>query len=169
MERRNNINMKRIKYIFVVLILISLSVHFYQNYIYYKLPYNPLAELDSDPPISCYFTEYRSDSDIIRSSHDLNTNNLVFNYFRDLNLIPLKKHANRDEIFEHTDDTYFSYMLQFGQSKNYRIFIDEIWPDNLTILNIRSNKRYFPDGYYKIVDSKFDYTYVNDLIINSEQ
>ena len=47
------------------------------------------------------------------------------------------------------------------------IYISEIYLDDLTIVSIRSNIPKFRNGYYKIIDSKFDYEYINDLITNS--
>ncbi len=48
------------------------------------------------------------------------------------------------------------------------IFINEIYLDNLTILSIRSDRQRFKNGYYKIIDGKFDYKHINDLIANSK-
>jgi len=87
-------------------------------------------------------------------------------------LIPLKKETNKEEIFKHDNDINFSYRLRFRPPKPsayYYITIDEIWLDNLSVLCIRSNKPGFHDGYYKIIDSKFDYKYVNDLINTSQK
>ena len=153
-----------------MLLLFFLLIYFYQNYIYYKIPYNPLVELITDTPTSCYLKEYHPNNKMIdKSSHNLKSNTLISKYFKDLNLIPLKKEANRNEIFNHKNDTHFSYMLKIGPSPNYNVFISEIWLDNLSILSIRSDKLGFNNnGYYKIIDTKFDYKYVYDLITNSQ-
>ncbi|MBB6218871.1 hypothetical protein HNQ80_005046 [Anaerosolibacter carboniphilus] len=161
--------MKKFKYLFSVLLFVLL-IYFYQNHIYYLIPYNPLKGT-ADNPYSCHFDLNYSDGVLTKVSHNLNSNTLIFKYFSDLNLIPLKKAANKEEIFEHKNDIHFSYRFRFGpptSPKYYYIFINEIWLDNLSILSIRSNKPGFHNGYYKIIDSKFDYKYVNDLITNSQ-
>ncbi|RKD31184.1 hypothetical protein BET03_03390 [Thermohalobacter berrensis] len=163
--------MKKIKYLFTVLILSVLLVNLYQNYIYYLIPYNPLEDI-TDNPYSCHFTLNYSNGGITNASYNLNTNTLIFKYFSDLNLIPLKEETNKEEIFEHESDINFSYRFRFRPPKpstHYYITIDEIWLDNLSVLFIRSNKPGFHDGYYKIIDSKFDYKYVNDLINTSQK
>lgn len=134
----------------------------------YKIPYNPLVELTTDTPSSCYFKEYHSNNMITKSSHNLNNNTLIFKYFSDLNLIPLKGKANLNEIYKHNNDIYFSYTLKFGPPSDNNVFISEIWLDNLSILSIGSDKPGFRNGYYKIINSKFDYKYAYDLITNSQ-
>lgn len=129
------------------------------------MPYNPLTEISEDIE-GCYFKEYHSNYMVSETSHNSNINDLIFEYFRNLKLIPLKR--GNEEIYKHETDIYFSYTFKLDSSPNYSIFISEIWLDNLTVISIRSNKPGFRPGYYKISDSKFDYTYVNDLIINSE-
>lgn len=160
--------MKKFKYLFIVLILFCLSMYFYKNYIYYKIPYNPLAKLSEDTPSGCYFTESHSNNDIQKFSHNLDYNALIYKYFRGLDLIPLKEKTNFNEIYKHNTDIHFSYMLEFGAPSYSKVFIDEIWLDNLTILSIRSDIPGFHTGYYKILGSKFDYKYVNDLITDSQ-
>ncbi|SHK61500.1 hypothetical protein [Paramaledivibacter caminithermalis] len=163
--------MKKIKYLFIVLILYVLLANLYQNYIYYLIPYNPLEDI-TDNPYSCHFTINYSNDGITNASYNLNTNTLIFKYFSDLNLIPLKEETNKEEIFKHDNDINFSYRFRFHPPKSsayYYITIDEIWLDNLSVLYIRSNKPGFHNGYYKIIDSKFDYKYVNDLINTSQK
>ncbi len=160
--------MRKLKYLLYAIILFFSLLSFYRNYIFYQIPYNPLVGLTHDTPMSCYFTEYHPDDEVTGSSHSLENNTLIFKYFRDLNLIPLKKEANIDEIFKHTNDIHLSYTLKFDSSPNYvYIYISEIYLDDLTIVSIRSNIPKFRNGYYKIIDSKFDYEYINDLITNS--
>jgi hypothetical protein len=140
-------------------------MYFYKNYIYYKIPYNPLVKLLKDAPSSCYVTESHLNNEMDKSSHNLDHNTLIFKYFRGLNLIPLKEKTNFNEIYKHNTDIRFSYMLKFGPPSYSEVFISEIWLDNLTILSIRSDVPGFRTGYYKILG---DYKYVNDLITDSQ-
>lgn len=161
----------KLKYVFIAIVLLLLSIFMYQNYIYYKIPYNPLSELDSDTPSGFHFTEnHPHPNDTINmSSHNLNTNRLIFKYFSNLNLVPLKEKSNLDEIHKHEKDIYYSGMFKFDTPSNFKVFINEIYLDNLTVLSIRSNKPGFVNGYYKIMDNKFDYKYINELITNSQK
>ncbi len=162
--------MKRIKYLLCILLFVSLLIYFYLNYIYYLIPYNPLNNI-GDNPYSCHFDLNNSDGvSTTKASDNLNNNTLIFKYFSDLNLKPLKKstNTNREEIFEHKNDINFSYRFRFDPPTYYYIYINEIWLDNLSVLSIRSNKPGLHNGYYKIIDSKFDYKYVNDLITLSQ-
>jgi hypothetical protein len=162
--------MKKFKYLFIVLILFFLLIYFYQNHIYYLIPYNPLEDI-TDNPTSCHFDLNHSNGVSTKASHNLNNNILIFKYFSDLNLIPLKEKINKEEIYKHKTNIHFSYSFRFSPQTSptyYYIFIKEIWLDNLSILSIRSNKPGFHNGYYKIIDSKFDYRYVNDLITISQ-
>lgn len=160
--------MKKFKYLVLVLVLVFLSVYLYQNHIYYKIPYNPL-DVITDTPYSCHFTlDYSNGEWSTKASRNLNNNALIFKYFSDLNLTPLKIESNKEEIFEHKNGINFSYRFRLGPPTYYYIVIDEIWLDNLSILHIRSSKPRSHNGYYKIIDSKFDYKYVNNLITNSQ-
>lgn len=160
------VNMKKIKYLFIVLILLSLLTYLYENHIYYLIPYNPLAELDPDTLITCNL-RFNGDSKI--KNHNPNNNALIFKYLRDLKLIPLNldKKINRDKVLKHNYNTYYSYALEFGPP-TYYVHIDDIWLDNPTFVYIGSNRFGFRDGYYQIIDSKFDYMYINELINNSQ-
>lgn len=60
-------------------------------------------------------------------------------------------------------------MFKFDKPTNFKVFINEIYLDNLTVLSIRSNKPGFNNGYYKIMNNKFDYKYINELITNSQK
>ncbi|MBU5675906.1 hypothetical protein KQI88_05720 [Alkaliphilus sp. MSJ-5] len=164
--------MKKFKYIFIALILLFLATFIYQHYIYYKIPYNPLVELDSDTLNGFHFSENHPhpNDTIKKSTHNLNTTTRIFEYFSDLNLVPLKEKSNWDEIHNH-GDIYYSGMFEFETSPTRygtEVHINEIWLDNLTILWISSPRPKFKDGYYKIIDDKFDYEYINDLITNSQ-
>jgi len=158
--------MKKFKYLFIALIFSVLLVYLYQNHIYYLIPHNPLDELATDTLATCYL---RVNGDIEKRSQNLNNNALIFKYLSDLNLIPvnLKNKTHRDEIFKHDYNNYYSYGLKFG-SPTYYVHINEIWLDNPTFMYIGSSRPSFRSGYYKIIDSKFDYMYVNKLINDSE-
>lgn len=158
--------MKKIKFIFIVLILFSLSIYFYQNFIYYKIPYNPLGRFVKDTPSGCDFQECHSNNMIDKFSHNLDNNALIFKYFSSLKLIPLKEKTNLKEIYKHNTDIYFSYTFNLGPPSYNYVYISEIWLDNLSTLSIRSDSPGFHNGYYKILNSKFDYKYVNGLITN---
>ncbi|SKC85440.1 hypothetical protein [Maledivibacter halophilus] len=159
--------MKKIKCLFILLIFSILLVYFYENHIYYLIPYNPLDELDSDTLVTCY-VRVNGDSKI--KSHNPNNNALIFKYLRNLNLRPLNlnKKENRDKFLKHNYNTYYSYKLEFGPP-TYYVHIDDIWLDNPTFVYIGSSKLGFRNGYYKIIDSKLDYMYVNELINDSKK
>lgn len=160
--------MKRLKYLFYVLILFLL-LNFYQNYIFYRIPYNPLAELSTDIPTKFYLNLNGPNGvTLSKSSYNLDDNTLIFDYFEKLNLIPLKEKRHRDEIYKHDTESYYSCGFRFGDLKYSFVYITEVYLDDLTVLSIRSDIPKFKNGYYKIIDSKFDYEYINS-ILNSSQ
>lgn len=155
------------KYILAILLLLSILPNIYQNYIYYKIPTNPLMEINEDNLVKCYFTDDSSDLSIDKSIDNVKNNTLIFEYFCSLKLVPLNEKRNKDEIYKHLNSTFFSYGFNF-ENPSYYIFINEIWLDNLTILSIRSNKLNFKEGYYKIIDTEFDYNYINGLFYETK-
>ncbi|WP_202709969.1 hypothetical protein [Sporosalibacterium faouarense] len=74
-----------------------------------------------------------------------------------------------DEIYKHENDIYYSGMFQFDIPSSFEVYINEIYLDDLTIISIRLNKPGFNNGYYKILDNKFDYEYINKLIIDYQK
>lgn len=160
---------KKIKYLLYVVILFFLLLSLYQNYIFYKIPYNPLTELSIDPPAKFYLTLNGSTGTTLsKKSYNLDNNAVILKYFSDLNLIPLKEKRHEDEIYKHETKSYYSCGFRFGDLRYNFIFITEIYLDNLTILSIRSDIPKFKNGYYKIIDSKFDYEYINGILDNSQ-
>lgn len=160
---------KLIKYLFIVLILFLLSTSLYENYIFYKIPYNPFIEFATDTLGSFYFSENHPDNVVSKSSHNSNTNEYIFKYFSDLKLIPLKEDENREEIYEHKKNIYFSGMFRIDSPPYGNIHINEIYLDNLTILRISSDRLGFKDGYYRIKGDKFDYKYIKDLMSKEDR
>jgi len=159
--------MKKYVHLIFLLVLILLSVYIYQNYVFYKIPYNPIAEYSVENLSSFYITKNLSNGEgITIKSNDLDTCNKILKYFRELKLIPLKNKTASNENFTEEDSIFFTGMLTFGQSD--KVYISDLMLDNLTILYISSSISDFHDGYYKIIDSKFDYNYIFDLIAQAE-
>lgn len=157
--------MKKFKYLIFLLILVLLSLYIYQNYIYYKIPYNTIAEYSTETLSSFHITKNLSDGEgVTAKSNDINACNKILKYFSELKLLPLKDKAAWNESFNQESSTYFTGMLSFNQSDE--VYISDILLDNLTILRISSNIPGFHEGYYKIIGSKFDYNYIYDLISN---
>lgn len=100
--------------------------------------------------------------------HEMDTCDLVLEYLCDLKLIPLKDNKAQKMISDKEHDTYLTGMLKFTESEE--IFIKDIYTDNPTVLYINSaNSRSKREGYYKIVDSTFDYNYIFELISETEE
>ncbi len=160
--------MKRYKFLIFLLILGLLSLYIYHNYVYYKIPYNPIAEYSTETLSSFHITENLSNGEeITAKSNELNTCNKILKYFSELKLLPLKDKTAWNENFSQENSTYFTGMLSFSQS--YKVYISDIVLDNLTILHISSNIPGFREGYYKIIGSKFEYNYIYDLISNQTE
>lgn len=60
--------MKKVKYILIILLLVILSTSFYENFIFYRIAYNPFAKLDPDSLVGFHFTENHPDNDITKIS-----------------------------------------------------------------------------------------------------
>ena len=160
-------DMKKFKYLLIVLILVFLSLYLYQNYIYYKIPYNPISKYAATPSGFHITKNLPNGEEVSVKSHDVDACNKALKYFSDLKLVPLKNKAAWNENSKQKSQTYFSGMFEFTQSNS--LSINEIYLDNLTILYISSDKPGFHNGYYKIVGSEFDYKYIYDLIDNSKE
>jgi len=159
--------MKRFKYLTLALVLVFLLVFFYQNYVYYKIPYNPINKYSSETLTSFHITKnLPNNEEISKKTHDLNTCKLILKYFSNLQLTPIKDKLALDALSIQGNETYFTGMLEFNQSE--KIFLKDIFLEDLTVLYISSDTPGFHEGYYKITDSKFDYNYIFDLISNSE-
>lgn len=156
--------MKKIKYLIIVVIVLCLSISLYKNYIYYKIPHNPFDDVDTEIPLKFYFEANNSVDDETKISGDLETSIIAFKYFKNLELLPIKS----DETPEYHQDTYFSGRFKFSESFEEDIIISDIYLENLTVLYVSSDRPGFKDGYYKIINGKFDYEYINDLMDNKE-
>ena len=161
-----DIIVRKIKYIFIIAILLFLSICLYKNYIYYKLPYNPISHYATTSNGFYITKNLPNGKEISLKTHDLNTCNLIFKYFSGLNLIPLKNKLALASINKQKYQAYFSCAFGFNNSEN--LFIDEIYINNLNVIYLSSSKSGFNRGYYKIIDSKFNYNYINRLITNSK-
>lgn len=96
---------------------------------------------------------------------DTNTCDLVLEYFSDLKLVPIKDKAAY-EMFKYENSTFYTGMLTFNESD--KILISDISIDSPNLLHISSSIDGFESGYYKIVDSTFDYNYIYNLISETE-
>ena len=165
-------NKSKFKYILIAVILLFGGVLIYQNYLYYIIPHNPLAEIDHEvTPTSFYFSENdRNDGETTTvSTQELDTTTRIFEYLSNLNLVPLNKKSNEEKFYS-DENIYYSGMFRFKPSSTTdgtEVHINEIYIDNLSVLHISSRKRGFEDGYYEIVDDQFDYEYIKELIANS--
>lgn len=159
--------LKKVKCLFFLVISLFCSLSIYKNYIFYKIPYNPLVQLSTNSPTSFYFDLNTPDGETLsKSSHKLEDTALIFKYFNELHLIPLKEKKHREEIHGDLASSYYSCGFKFNDLKQNFIFINEIYLDDLTILSIRSDIPKIKNGYYKIIDSKFDYKYINSILNN---
>jgi hypothetical protein len=156
--------MKSIKYLVFMIGLIFLLVSLYQNFIYYKIPFNPINEFVNESLVHFHITENLPNGEGVNTKcDDPDTCGLILDYFSNLKLIPLKDKAAREVLSKQGNETYLTGMLEFNQSM--KILISDIYLDNRTVIRISSPLAGFKgEGYYKIVDSKFDYNYIINLI-----
>ncbi|MCG3088938.1 hypothetical protein [Sporosarcina cyprini] len=85
--------MKKITYvIFATGILLLLAIFIYQNFIYYKIPFNPIKEYASESLVDFRLTKNLSGGETVSAkSQQSSTCNLISDYFSELKLIPLKE------------------------------------------------------------------------------
>lgn len=156
--------MKKNKYIIIALVCILLSPFLYKYFLYYKIPNNPLVKLSSDA-VSCSFTEIKYDPEEYK--HHFNYHSLdcsvIFNYLKDLKLKPLKNEDYSSVYDIIKPDYYYSIKLSEPDWK-YDLNI-KLWLKDLSVIYINCNKPGFKSGFYKLIDSEFDYKYLNDLIL----
>ncbi|MFC5604556.1 hypothetical protein [Sporosarcina koreensis] len=159
--------MRKIKYLTFAIIIVLLSLYLYENFIYYRFPFNPIKEYTSEPNIDFYFSRNLPNGEgITTKCQHANTCGLVLEYLSDLNLMPLKDNAAQG-MLKYGNVTYFTGMLKFNESD--KIFISDISIDTPNILRIYSPINGFKGGYYKIMDSKFDYNYIYNLTGDTEE
>ncbi|QTM98461.1 hypothetical protein ERJ70_03620 [Sediminibacillus dalangtanensis] len=161
--------MKRLKYLAFALGIIFLSVYLYQNFIYYMIPFNPIEEYATESTVDFHLTQNLSDGEEVNAkSHDQKTCNLILEYLSNLKLKPLKHKDARNALAKKENETYLTGMLKFDQSRE--IFISDLFLDDPDVLHISSSTAGFKgEGYYKIVDSTFDYDYIINLIGKEEK
>lgn len=162
------IKMKKIKYLAFAIVIVLLSIYLYQSFIYDKIPFNPIKEYTSESLVDFHITQNLPDGESVSAkSHEPDTCDLALEYLSNLKLIPLKEKKTREMLSDKENDTYLKGMLKFNQSGE--IFISEIYTDDTTVLYISSPIAGFKgEGYYKIVDSTFDYNYIFELISDTE-
>lgn len=161
------VEMKKFKYIFFILILVLLSRYLYKNYIYYKIPYNPISRYKTVPNGFHITKNLPNGKDTTLITHNLKDCKLILQYFSGLKLIPLNYDSALTSINKHKNQPYFTCAFDFNESEY--LFVDEIYIGNLNIIYISSNKPGFNRGYYKIIDSKFNYNYINKLTTGSQK
>lgn len=142
------------KKIIILIILIFLSIFIYNNYIYYKIPYNPIAKYSPNDP-SSFSIEKRftnGESSMMFTKRNSKYNKIILEYFSNLELVPIKNmNISLDQI-------YFINFIEFDFSKY--IIIRNIFIENLNIIYISSNIDGLNSGYYKIINSEFDYEFI---------
>ncbi|WP_371069445.1 hypothetical protein [Sediminibacillus sp. JSM 1682029] len=161
--------MKRLKYLAFALGIIFLSVYLYQHFIYYMIPFNPLEEYATESPVDFHLTHNLSDGEEINAkTHDQKTCDLILEYLGNLELKPLKDKDARNALAKKENEGYITGMLKLDQSRE--IFISDLFINDPDVLHISSSIAGFKgEGYYKIVDSTFDYDYIMELIGNEEE
>lgn len=155
--------MKKNKYVVLALACILLSPFFYKYYLNYVIPYNPLAKIDSKAT-SCSVSKFEKSSynPVNMSSSHMYDCSVIYNYLSNLKLKPLK-YNNYSTNYDILKADY-RYLLNFPQPDLYEDLSIFVWKKDLSIIYIDSNNAGFKDGYYKIVDSEFDYEYINELV-----
>ncbi len=161
--------MKKMKYFVLALGIIFLSVYLYQHFIYYMIPFNPIEEYAAESPDDFHITQNLPDGEKVNAkSHDQKTCDLILEYLSNLKLKPLKDKDARNALAKKENEAYITGMLKLDQSRE--IFISDLFIDDPDVLYISSSIAGFNgEGYYKIVDSTFDYDYIIDLIGNQEE
>lgn len=160
--------MKKIKYLFITLTFIFFATIIYQNYIYYTISNNSLSKRSVEP-ITCSVTDYNpnlSENNSENSKFENTSNSkdcsAIFKYLKDLNLKPMK---SKDFDYS-TMNLRYDIRLDSPDNDNLTILV---WLDDLSSIYIDSEKPDLPRGYYKIINSEFNYKYINNLIANSEE
>lgn len=161
--------MKKMKYLAFLIVIILLSIYLYQSFIYYKIPFNPIKEYTSESLVDFHITQNLPNGESVSvESHESHTCDLVLKYLSNLKLTPLKEKKAQNMISDKENVTYITGMLKFNQPGE--IFIKDIYTDDPTVLYISSPIAGFKrEGYYKIVDSSFDYKYIFDLLSDTEE
>ncbi|MFJ7973739.1 hypothetical protein [Psychrobacillus sp. NPDC096389] len=161
--------MNKIKYLVFAIAIALLSIYLYQNFIYYQIPFNPIKEYVSESMVDFHITQNLPNGESVSvKCHEPDTCDLVLEYLSDLKLIPLKDKKAQKMISDKEHDTYLTGVLKFTESEE--IFIKDIYIDDPTVLYISSaNSGFKREGYYKIVDSTFDYNYIFELISKTEE
>lgn len=157
------------RYLFIVLTLSFLLLILYKNEISHKVPLNPLVNYSAESLQSIVLEEYHLENNEYKyeTSTDSKTNELIFEYFRDLKLKPIK--WDKLEIDDESKlDIRISAIFSFGEYSQDRIFINDIFLNNPVYLRISSNNPEFESraGYYRIIDEEFDYEYIDYLMKN---
>lgn len=161
--------MKKVKYLVIAIGVIILTVYIYNNFIYYKVPFNPITEYANESLVDFHITKNLDNGEKISSySHDPDTNDAILEYFSSLKLTPLTDKDARKVFSDNGNKSYITGMLKFKQSGE--IFISDIFIENPNVIYISSPIDEFKgEGYYKFVDSKFDYKYIINLIDNTKE
>ncbi len=158
----------KLKWLCIIVVVLVIGTVIYPNYIYYMIPRNPLTKLDSYTLKEFRISEHTSENVNVLKCNDISTNNLIYKYIKDLELIPTKERP----IYV-SEDIYYRGKLQFEEkdmlSDYYYIIISDLCFNSMDIIHLNSNIRRFPRGYYKILDTEFDYEYIKDLIVNSQK
>ena len=161
--------MKKLKYLVIAIVVVILSVYIYKNFIYYRIPFNPIKEYTAESLVDFHITQNLDNGKKISAkSHNPDTCDAILEYFSSLKLMPLTDKAAQKALSKNGNETYITGMLKFEQSGE--IFISDIFKKTPNVIHISSSIDGFKgEGYYKIVDSKFDYKYIIKLIDNNEK
>lgn len=155
--------MKKMKYVVLFIVVLLLSFYIYKSFIYYAIPYNPIKEYESESLVDFHFTKHLPNGEsVVVKCQDTNNCDESLKYLSELKLVPLKQKAALKKFSKQEDTTHFTGVLEFDQHN--MILISDILAGNPTFLRFSSNITGFKEGYYKIVDSDFNYNYIFDLL-----
>jgi hypothetical protein len=163
--------MKIFKYLFIALIVFIILIFLYKNYIYYLIPYNPFVEFSEDELKTFRFEEYNSfepSESVHMKSNNLENNKLIFQYFRNLKLKPVRSNIIEEGL---NGNIVYSMSFTFGAPSYGRIFINDLFLEEPSFFRISfsDNRLKNKEGYYQIIDSEFDLNYIKTLINNGEK
>lgn len=168
--------LKNLLKIIIIAFVVIMSLRLiYVEYVFYLIPYNPIEDYYDDVPIYNIYYSFE-DENSIEYSYSYSTkrentkcnNEIIFDYFKDLELIPLTNKKYMKQIvptIENGDRIEYMFSFKIKDGINYKtLHVNHIFLDNLSVIRITSDIPSFNDGYYRIIDDEFDYDYVNKLI-----
>ena len=165
--------MKQKRYIILLVILIFISPSIYQNYLYYKIPYNPTTKIPTEKLKSiqyhlCDYLQYNKDMAHEEEGYVYynSTNREVFfkicDYLRKLKLKPIKEGSI--DIYE----SKYVYKISSYHPYDYDIYVLVSQNDlSKVYIKVEGIKNLKLQTSYQITNGEFNYEYINNLIKES--